>query len=240
MFRFITLTASAVALAACGFSSGKAEQRDAGAQTNRTYQVGAFSKIEVAGPYDLKVATGGAPSVAAKGGAALLDETEVVVEGDTLVIRPRKKNGLRFSWRGGKANFTVSTAALNGATIAGSGDIDVDKASGDFRGEVAGSGSLKLAALTAGAAKMSIAGSGGINAAGTANSVEVSIAGSGDVDLAGLKAKTADISIAGSGNVSANASETADVTIMGSGDVAITGGAKCKSSKMGSGSVTCG
>lgn len=240
MTRFIALAVSAVALAACNLSAGRAEEREAGAKTDRTYQVGGFKKIEVAGPYDVTVTTGGAPSVAARGGAKLLDETEVVVEGDTLIIRPRKKTGFRFSWRGDKASFTVSTAELDGATIAGSGDISVDKAGGDFRGAVAGSGSLALAALTAGAAEMSIAGSGGISAKGSADSVKVEIAGSGDVDVAGVRAKTADISIAGSGNVRANASDTANVSIMGSGDVDVTGGAKCKSSKMGSGNVRCG
>lgn len=240
MTRFVALAASALALAACNFAMGKAEDRNVGAETSRTYQVGAFQKVEVAGPYDVTVTTGAAPAVSAKGGAALLDETEVVVEGDTLVIRPKKKNGLRFSWRGGKASFAVSTAQLSGAAIAGSGDINVDRGSGDFRGSVAGSGSLAVAALSAGAADLSIAGSGGINAKGSAQSVKVNIAGSGDVDLAGVAARTADISIAGSGNVAASASETANVSIMGSGDVSVTGGAKCKTSKMGSGNVSCG
>lgn len=239
MTRSIVLTASAIALAACNSSIGLAEERDAGAETSRTYQVAAFDQIEVAGPYDVTVTTGGATAVAAKGGSALLDETEVVVEDNKLIIRPKKKNGFRFGWKGGKAAFTVSTAALNGAAIAGSGDIDVDKAGGDFRGKVAGSGSLKVAALNAGAAQMAIAGSGGISAAGSAQSIKVSIAGSGDVDAAGVAAKSADISIAGAGNVRANASDSANISIMGSGDVTVTGGAKCTTSKMGSGNVNC-
>jgi hypothetical protein len=238
MTRLAILSATALSLAACHFS-GRAEDRDVGAETSRTYDVASFDEIEVAGPYDVTVTTGGATAVAAKGGSALLDETEVVVQDNKLLIRPKKKHGFRFGWKGGKAAFTVSTAALNGATIAGSGDINVDKAGGDFRGNVAGSGSLKLATLTAGAAEMAIAGSGGIRAAGTAQSIKVSIAGSGDVDAGGLAAKSADISIAGSGNVRANASDTADISIMGSGDVTVSGGAKCTTSKMGSGSVNC-
>ena len=65
MSRLIALTASAIALGACNLSAGQAQDRDAGAQTQRDYQVGAFSKIEVAGPYDVTVTTGAAPAVSA-------------------------------------------------------------------------------------------------------------------------------------------------------------------------------
>lgn len=236
---FTTATAAALALSACQFGA-RAERKDPGLESTRSYQVGAFDKIEVAGPYEVKVQTGGKAGVSATGGQNLLDETEVVVDGSTLRIRPKKHKGIRWNWgRSGKANFTVTTAMLHGAAIAGSGGISVDKVNGDFTGEVAGSGDLKLAAVKGGAVEFSIAGSGGVSAAGTAASTKIRIAGSGDVDAAGLAAKTASVSIAGSGNVRANASETAKVEILGSGDVTVSGGAKCDVSKAGSGSVKC-
>ena len=238
--RFITLSAVALAASACHFGAD-AEERDPGSTVSRNYQIGAFDKIEVSGPYDVKIATGGAPGASATGGDKLLDETEVVVEGSTLRIRAKKHKGFRWSWgKRGNAEFTVTTAALRGAEIAGSGEIAVDKVEGDFYGAVAGSGDLRLAAVKGGNVELSIAGSGGIKAIGIAQSAKVGIAGSGDVDVAGLAAKTAEVSIAGSGNVRANASDTAKVEIMGSGDVTVTGGAKCSVSKAGSGNVTCG
>jgi hypothetical protein len=238
--RNAILATTAIALFATGCHAYREENREAGPTTTRTYQVGAFDKIEVAGPYEVKVVTGGQPSVSASGGANLLDETEVVVDGDTLEIKPRKQRGIRWHWSGGKAQFTVNVAALRGAAIAGSGGISVDKVAGDFEGDVAGSGDLNLASVNGGKIKLAIAGSGGVKAAGKADSVDISIAGSGDVDAKGLASRTAEVSIAGSGNVTANASETADVSIMGSGDVDLTGGAKCKVSKAGSGNVRCG
>ena len=238
MKGIVLASTAALALAGCHFG-GRAESRDAGPQTSRTYQVGQFDKIEVMGPYDVAVTTGGATNVAASGGANLLDETEVVVEDGALVIRPKKHKGKRFSWNGGKANFAVNVEALRGASIAGSGDVSVDKVDGDFESEVAGSGSIGVAAMNGGKAKVAIAGSGEVTAAGQVQELEVDIAGSGDVNLAALTAKTAEISIAGSGNVRANATETADVNIMGSGDVELGGGAKCNVSKAGSGNVRC-
>jgi hypothetical protein len=236
--RLITAAAVALLAGACHVGS-RAEEREPGPQVSRNYPVGAFDHLEVAGPYEVNVVSGGAPGVSAQGGSNLLDETEVVVENGTLKIRPKKRGGIHFSWHDGKAVFTVNAAALHGATIAGSGDINVDKVAGDFDGAVAGSGGLKLASIAGGKIKLNIAGSGGIDAAGKADSVDLSIAGSGDIRAGGLASRTADVSIAGSGNVAASASETADVSIMGSGDVEISGGAKCSVSKAGSGNVRC-
>jgi hypothetical protein len=234
-------SAAAVALLAGACHVGAdAEERDPGPEVTRNYQVGAFDKVAVAGPYEVNVVTGGQGGVSAKGGENLLEETEVVVENGTLKIKPRKKRGIRWNWRGGKAVFTVNAAAIRGAAIAGSGGINVDKVAGDFEGDVAGSGDLKVGAISGGNVKLAIAGSGDVEAAGKADSIELSIAGSGDIRAGGLTSRTADVSIAGSGNIDANASETADISIMGSGDVNIKGGAKCSISKAGSGNVVCG
>ena len=237
--RFASVAAAALLAGACHVGAD-AEERDAGPEVSRTYQVGAFDKIAVAGPYEVTVVTGGQPGVSAKGGQNLLEETEVVVEDGTLKIKPKKRKGVRFNWRNGKAVFTVNAAAIHGAAIAGSGGIHVDKVAGDFDGDVAGSGDLRIGAVAGGKVKLAIAGSGDVEVAGKADSVELSIAGSGDIRTAGLATRTADISIAGSGNVEANASESADVSIMGSGDVRVQGGAKCTVSKAGSGNVVCG
>ena len=238
MIRFASVAVAALLAGACHFSAD-AEERDPGPEVTRSYQVGAFDKIAVAGPYEVKVVTGGQPGVSAKGGENLLAETDVVVEGDTLKIMPKKRKGFRWGWSDGKAVFTVNATALRGAAIAGSGGIAVDKVAGDFDGDVAGSGALNLASVAGGKIKLAIAGSGDVSAAGKADSVDLSIAGSGDINAGGLAAQTADVSIAGSGNITANASGTADVSIMGSGDVELTGGAKCNVSKHGSGHVRC-
>ena len=144
MIRFASVAVAALLAGACHFSAD-AEERDPGPEVTRSYQVGAFDKIAVAGPYEVKVVTGGQPGVSAKGGENLLAETDVVVEGDTLKIMPKKRKGFRWGWSDGKAVFTVNATALRGAAIAGSGGIAVDKVAGDFDGDVAGSGALNLA-----------------------------------------------------------------------------------------------
>jgi hypothetical protein len=239
----MAFAAALIAASATTSACGQNRSDDGGPTVSRNYQVGNFQEIEVAGPYEVDVRTGGTPGVAARGSQKLLERTVVEVRGDKLLIRPQEQHGFfHFGWSThGKASFTVTVPRLSGATIAGSGDIKVDKVQGDrFEGTVAGSGGLNVAAMDVQSLKLSIAGSGGVKAgAGKAQSAQYDIAGSGDVDAAAVHTQQTKVSITGSGSVRANASGSADVSIMGSGDVDVTGGAKCSISKAGSGDVRC-
>lgn len=240
MKKAIVMGVAAAAMA----STGCAKDRDesAGPATTRNYPVGAFERLEVAGPYEVTVATGGAPSVRATGGERAIERLVVEVDGDTLKIHPKKKSGWGFGWsRTHPVKLSVTVPRLTGAEIAGSGDISVNKISGDtFDAGVAGSGNLRLGQVDVKRLKAGIAGSGEINAGtGRATVADYEIAGSGDIQAGGLIAETASVSIAGSGNVAAHATGNAKVDIAGSGDVRMTGGAKCSVSKAGSGNVDC-
>jgi len=236
----IAMIAAATIAGGCNFLND-AEAHDAGPTVNRTYEVGGFDRVTVAGPYEVMVKTGGRPGVVAHGGQANLDETKIIVENGVLKIMPRKKNVMRFNWgKDSKVRVEVSAAALRGVTIAGSGNVRIDRVAGsDFEGKVAGSGDLGIVQMNAGKVQLAIAGSGNVRAAGQARSLDVNIAGSGDIDVSALDVASAEVSIAGSGNVRARVSGAAAVSIMGSGDVEIVGGAKCTVSKKGSGNVRC-
>ncbi len=233
----IIAVTAALAASACG----RTHARDGGPSVDRTFQVGAFQSIEVAGPYEVEVRTGGAPSVRASGPEKLIERLVVEVKGDRLLIHPRKENGINWSASRGTAKIQVTALTLRAAAIAGSGGITVDKISGDrFEGSIAGSGNLRLPSLDVQSLKLSIGGSGSVEAGqGQARNAEYSIAGSGGIETPAVRTESASISIAGSGSVNGLATGTADVSIMGSGDVNLTGGAKCTVSKMGSGNVRC-
>ena len=239
MLRSATVALAATALAGCHVNA----QESGGATVSKNYQVGNFSGIEVAGPYEVQVRTGANPSVSARGSEKLLERTVVEVKGDKLVIHPENNHSFfNFGWgHHGKATVMVTVPQLSAATIAGSGDIRVDKVQGNsFEGTVAGSGGIDLGSLDVQQLKFGIAGSGGVKAgSGKAQSAKYEIAGSGSVDAAGVQTQDVKVSIAGSGDVKAHASGTADVSIMGAGDVDVSGGAKCTVSKSGSGDVRC-
>ena len=137
-FMIAAVIAASATTAGCTSHHG-----DTGPTVSRNYQIGDFQKLEVAGPYEVEVHTGGNPGVSARGGEKLLSHTTVEVRGDKLVIRTQKNRSLfNFGWgHRGKAQFVVTVPQLRGATIAGSGGIWIDKVAGpNFDGTVAGSG----------------------------------------------------------------------------------------------------
>jgi hypothetical protein len=232
--------AGTVAVAGCSHR----DVEGGGATVSRNYQVGNFQQVELAGHYDVDIRTGGAVSVSAQGPENVLNRLIVEVEGDKLTIHPKNDGGWfhfgrHFSREAVHVVVTVPT--LTGATLAGSGVINVDKVQGGrFEGTVAGSGQLNLASVDVQSLKLNIAGSGSAKAGqGKAQSAEFDIAGSGNLDAGAVQTQQVKVSIAGSGGVNAHASGSADVDIMGSGDVNIAGGAKCNVSKAGSGNVRC-
>lgn len=232
------ITAAAAMAAACGATRAA----DAGPATSRSFPVGHFSSIEVAGPYDVRVRTGGKPGVSVTGPQNILDRMVVEVDGGELRIHSKKDGMFRSMHWGEHSPVTIEVSApmLDGAAIAGSGDIAIDRVKGAaFRGAVAGSGALSIGAVAVDKLTLDIAGSGDIEAAGTSGEADYKIAGSGSVISPKVVSQTLTVSIAGSGDVAAHATGTAKISIMGSGDVNVTGGAKCTVSKMGSGSANC-
>jgi hypothetical protein len=243
--RIAWVLSSVLALGACTANSNGQEARPAASSETiqRSYSVGQFNGVSLAGPHDVIVTVGGAQSVRAEGAAQALEQLEITVKDGTLRIGQRKNDqrGWSMTRNLAKTVIYVSVPSLASAAIGGSGDMRIDRVEGEeFAGSIGGSGSLDIASLRVGSANFSIAGSGGIRAAGTADKTNNSVAGSGDIDLANLQTDTTAVSIVGSGDVRANARRAASVSIMGSGDAFIAGGAQCAVNKMGSGDVRCG
>ena len=227
--------AAVAALAGCS----QARSENGGPTVERSYSVGNFDKIDLAGAYDVTVRTGSAVSVKASGGEKVLERLKVEVRDGTLVIEPRERG---WNWGNhGTVKVDVTVPSLSGAQLSGACDIKIDQVKGDrFEGGVKGAGDLTVDNVEVGALKLGIRGAGSAKALkGRAGSAEYEIAGAGDIDAQGVAAETAAVSIAGAGEVRANASKTAAVSIRGAGDVDVTGGAKCTISKAGAGNVRC-
>src|SRR5215213_4009111 len=99
-----------IVIASVGCGQSRAE--NGGATVQRQYQVGAFQRIEVAGPYEVEVRTGGAPSVSASGPQKLIDRMVVEVRGDRLLIHTREQHGFSWSSSHGTAHVTVTAPML--------------------------------------------------------------------------------------------------------------------------------
>jgi hypothetical protein len=237
--RLLLITAALLPLAACQSSwekKGEAAQAS-GTGASRSYAASGFTKVDLRGSDDVEVKSGANFAVTAEGDPKVLDLLDIrVVDG---ALRVGRKEG-SSSWLGDEgARIHVTLPKLAGASVAGSGNLLVDKAEGGFEGAVAGSGNLTVASLRGGNAELSIAGSGDISVAGTADKLEANIAGTGDINAEKLTASSAEVAIAGTGDVHATVKGPAEVSILGTGDAVLTGGAKCDISAMGSGEARC-
>lgn len=240
----VAIIGALLAACACTSANGSGEHQEAsgkaGTAGQRSFEVGAFHSVELAGPHDVVVTVGGAPSVRAEGDAEAIERLDIKVEDGELSIGTRHEGWFSGS-RHGRVTIYVTAPSLDEASVAGSGNMRIDRIQGEaFEASLAGSGNLEIAAMQARSAEFSIAGSGNITAAGTAEETEVDIAGSGNARLDSLQARRASVSIAGSGDVNVQASEAVDASILGSGNVNVRGTARCSVSKMGSGEVRCG
>lgn len=208
----------------------------------RGFTVTGFDRIVVAGPFAVTVRIGPGVSVRATGDTQALDRLVVVAENNVLKLRAT--NPIGGNWANGnmgKVTVQVTAPALRGATLAGSGNLSIDRARApQFDALLSGSGDLAIGALEADRAILSLIGSGDLTVAGKAAAVRASVSGSGDLAAAGLAAEDATVSVVGSGNASLGASHKATVLATGSGDVAITGAATCAVDQHGSGNVQCG
>ncbi|WP_425229178.1 head GIN domain-containing protein [Sphingomonas sp.] len=210
-----------------------------GSGGTRTYAATDFTAVDLRGADDVDIRVGPGFSVRADGDSALLDHLKISRVGQTLRVSRTRTSG--WSWSGNHAKVSITMPALSDASVAGSGDMTIDRVGGAaFRASGAGSGDIRVGQIAVGRAELSLAGSGAIRLGGTAQQLKVSIAGSGDVDASGLTAAQAQVSIAGSGSVRALVDGPATVSVMGSGDVDLGARARCQATKMGSGTIRCG
>lgn len=185
-----------------------------------SYPARNFSQVTVAAAIDVTIVAGKPFAVSATGRQQALDHLDVVVEGDTLLIRPRKNEN--WGVQGVDMNdtdITVALPSLKGLTLVGSGDIDAQ-------------------GIDARALSVTLAGSGDIKASGKCDRIDAKLTGSGKMDLANLKCTTARGTVAGSGDMAIYATRTVTATATGSGDIVLYGPAKAQSRVTGSGTIT--
>src|SRR3954454_22820234 len=94
----IGILAAALAVTACT----QAKSENGGPSISRNYPVGGFTVIEVAGPFDVDVHTGGQPAVSATGPQKMIEHMMVEVKGDRLMIYPKQEQGMfHMGWNFG-------------------------------------------------------------------------------------------------------------------------------------------
>ena len=206
----------------------------------RSYSVVDFDRIQIEGPYQVTIVTGGASQAQAVGDQAAIDRLTVDVQGRTLRIRAN-----RSAWGGapggaGSLRVTLRTRTVAAASVIGSGSLALDRARG-LRVDLAvsGSGRLAVAAVEADNLSVGLLGSGKVTLAGSARQLRASIQGSGDLDGERLVADDAVLTADTAGRIAFDARRTARVTAMGPGEVTIGGAGKCVVTGLSAAAVSC-
>ena len=209
----------------------------------RRYSVTDFDRIEVQGPYEVRIATGASSSAArATGDQAALDRVSVDVQGRTLRVRPNQS-----AWGGypgdrpGPVTIELTTRDLRAASVVGSGRLSIDRVKG-LRADlsVSGSGSLAAGSVDADTLVVSLLGSGTVALSGRAKQLRAAVQGSGDLEGSAFRAEDVDLTADTAGAVTVGAVRTAKVRATGPGDVEIAGTPACTVTGQSAALVRCG
>jgi len=133
MNKLITYGA-AVSLIALGVTALHASPPDSEKKadltpTRENRPVTAFSRIELEGPYKVLINAQGETGVEVSGPKRQVEQLETVVQGDTLHVRPLRRNHWVFSF--GKQRepviVKISTSGLKALSSSGSGDVELER-----------------------------------------------------------------------------------------------------------------
>ena len=214
------------------------------AQNRETREVRDFDEITMRIGGKVLVTQGDKNEVILEGNEELLERIETEVRGGRLIIKSKRK---RDNWRWwsssgrNRSRLTVyiTVKELKGVYISGSGDIISQNTitTNGFTASIAGSGDIEMD-LEAEYVEAKISGSGNIKLQGKSDRVRLSISGSGKYMAEKLLVGDYYMSISGSGRGSINVEGDLDVRISGSGKVYYMGRpTSVNSSVSGSGSV---
>lgn len=211
------------------------------AQNKETRDVRDFDEVIMRVSGKVLITQGNKNEVVLEGDEDLLDEIETEVRGGRLNIKSRRDNWRWWNNRRTRGRLTVyiTVKELKGAYISGSGDIISQNTlkTDDFTASIAGSGDIELD-LDAEYVEAKISGSGNIELQGKSDKAKLSISGSGKYLAEKLMVGDYTVSMSGSGRGSINVEGDLDVRISGSGKIYYMGRpTSVNSSVSGSGSV---
>src|ERR1700754_1047972 len=137
------------------------------ASAQETRQVSGFDAAASAGSFNVYIKMGGTESVKVDADASIISEIETVVEGHTLKIRFKDREG-RHNHNYRKADVYVTAKSLNSLPNSGSGSMKVDGtiSTDDFKVVLSGSGDISTA-VKSDALHAVISGSGSIKLSGS-------------------------------------------------------------------------
>lgn len=214
MIRTLT-AASLVALGLVGAASAE----------TRTFDVSAFNNIDISAGLDLEFTAGEAQSISVENAKGDFSDIEVIVRGDTLVLK-RKKN-MNWGWNRKRLRYgiTVSAPQISGLEASSGSDVSGRNMSGsEIRIDVSSGADVTVAGVDGGTVVIETSSGSDASVSGTCVTVRADSSSGSDLDARDLRCENgfadassgSDISIHVTGSVDADASSGADVDVYGS------------------------
>jgi hypothetical protein len=206
---------------------------------SRTYvtearEVRGFDRVTLTGSGDVTLIQGERESLTVETDDNVMPYITTRVSGGTLTLGT--KSGVSVSPT--RLRFTLTVVDLEGITIAGSGNVTMERLDADrIEVKITGSGNVRIDGLEADRANVEVTGSGNVELAGTVNELEITVSGSGNYIGEDLRSETASIKVTGSGNATVWATESLDVKMTGSGSARYYGTPQVSLTGSGSGNV---
>jgi len=214
MIRTLT-AASLVALGLAGVASAE----------TRTFDVGSFTQIDISAGLDLNFEQGATQSVIVENTKGDFSDIEVLVKGDTLVLK-RKKN-MNWGWNSRRERYgiTVTAPVISGIEASSGSDVAGRGMSGDrISIDVSSGADVTVTGVDGGTVTIETSSGSDASVAGTCNTVRADSSSGSDIEARDLICQNgeadassgSDISIHVTGSVNADVSSGADVDVYGS------------------------
>lgn len=208
----------------------------------RNVPVTDFDRIEVEGPFQVRLVRGNVTRATVAGPRRSIDAVSIETQGQTLRIR--RNPNVWGGYPGGRAEapaiVTLTTRNLRSARVIGAGSLEIESARG-MRLDLSLEGSGRVRAVDVQVDRLSVGlrGAGMLSLAGAAETFNADIQGAGTLDAEALAAGTATVSAATTGTVSLTAQREATITAAGLGNVDVSGTAPCTIRGPAAGNVRC-
>ena len=219
--------------------SGRQDQITA--RADRVWNLSDFNRIRISGSPGVTLVQGDIERVSATGDDNAIERLEVVVSGDELIVRNKRRFWIGDwfgGWRDSRVDLVIEFIDLEGLALSGSSQVRAAALrSPEFNLSVSGSGSTNIDQLLGDSLNIRVSGSGDIDVAGVVDRQVIGISGSADYEARDLATQATTIRVSGSGEAHVAASTVLDVRVSGSGSVRYLGEPEVSSSISGSGDI---
>lgn len=199
-----------------------------------------FDRVQVDGPFTVRVAAGSSIGGRVTGSPRVLDAVDVRVEGQTLIVAPaRDDRGRPDAASTEPLVVELTNDRLTGIAVRGPATVRVERMAGaQIDLSLTGDGSIEVGAIDARRIDAMLIGSGRLILSGRGGDGQFLVNGPGTVEAAGLSIDALLVQSQGTGTGDYRARYTAEVNAQGSGMVTVDGAPRCRT--QGSATIRCG